>query len=822
MTLLFFPHFADARPFLASTASSLKFADGTQFSATAPQATPLLTIGVPIGLQFGSTPGEIRVQGPGAVRNPDPDNTMLLNREAGLHVQPNQTLALIGGSLSLQGSILTTDGGRIELGSVAGPNLVLLTPISKGWSLSYEGIQNFQDIKLSQQAAVDTSGNGGGDIQVQGNRVILTDGSQMEASTLGAGNGGNLSVNASDLVQVIGTSADGNFPSGLQANAKAGATGEPGNLSITTEKLIASDGGQVITSTSGPENGGNLSVNASDLVQVMGASADGYSPSGLPSGLATIVQGGATGSGGNLRIVTRNLIVSDGAQLSTSTYGQKPGRGGNFSVYASNSVQLSGALLDPQSSYSGLYSQAFKESTADAGDLTIVTGRLILRDGSAVAGGNYGQGHGGNLSVSASSVSLSGINFNGGSSGLFTGNYGVGDGGSIAINSSTLLLSNGAVVSAITRGSGNSGNITVNANRFQADNGSQILTTTFSEGKAGNITLNISKSIAFSNSDPTFTAQLAQYPDRTPTQFGKNVFSNEGSVVSGLFANTAPGSIGEGGSISVTYPTKLTLTDGSTIAVNSLGAGKAGSLNIQAGTIMLDGRSSLLATTAITDGGNVNLQAQDLLLMRHGSQISATAGTAQAGGNGGNVNINTGALTALENSNITANAFQGRGGNVQITAQGIFRSPDSTFSASSRFGINGTVRINTLDVSRNLEVAVLPVRPVDYTKLIAPGCPANARGSKFVVTGSGGLPPSPSDTVSSDNSTIEDWGTVQGKDSRASTVVSSNLNDSDSDGIVKATGWVTDSKGHVVALVAQAPTLTPDIPWLKSPSCHAQ
>lgn len=36
--------------FLTSTASSLNFADGTHFSATAPQTAPLFTVSVPIGL----------------------------------------------------------------------------------------------------------------------------------------------------------------------------------------------------------------------------------------------------------------------------------------------------------------------------------------------------------------------------------------------------------------------------------------------------------------------------------------------------------------------------------------------------------------------------------------------------------------------------------------------------------------------------------------------------------------------------------------------------------------------------------------------------
>ena len=126
--------------FVGSTASSLNFADGNQFSATAPQTTPLLTVSVPLGLQYGGNAGSIQVQGNGQGIW---TTTELIDTTVGLRVQPNQTLAIVGGDIALSGGTLKTAGGRIELGSVTGPNLVSLTPTDKGWSLGYEGVQNF-------------------------------------------------------------------------------------------------------------------------------------------------------------------------------------------------------------------------------------------------------------------------------------------------------------------------------------------------------------------------------------------------------------------------------------------------------------------------------------------------------------------------------------------------------------------------------------------------------------------------------------------------------------------------------------------------------
>lgn len=86
--------------FLASTASRLNFADGTWFSAAAPQTNPLLTISVPIGLQFAGSPGPIHLQGTGHNLISAASGSLPVigagSSSTGLRVQTGKTLALVG------------------------------------------------------------------------------------------------------------------------------------------------------------------------------------------------------------------------------------------------------------------------------------------------------------------------------------------------------------------------------------------------------------------------------------------------------------------------------------------------------------------------------------------------------------------------------------------------------------------------------------------------------------------------------------------------------------------------------------------------------
>jgi len=123
-------------------------------------------------------------------------------------------------------------------------------------------------------------------LTVNTSMLLVQDGAGVSVSTFGEGDSGNLTVDASGSVQVIGTTADSQFFSGLLAQAASGSSGNAGDLTINTGSLLVQDGAQVSTSTFGAGKGGNLTVNASQSVQLIGELA-GQFGSGLISQAAT-------------------------------------------------------------------------------------------------------------------------------------------------------------------------------------------------------------------------------------------------------------------------------------------------------------------------------------------------------------------------------------------------------------------------------------------------------------------------------------------------------------------------------------------------------
>jgi large exoprotein involved in heme utilization and adhesion len=223
-----------------------------------------------------------------------------------------------------------------------------------------------------------TVGSGdAGELTITTGRLLVRDGAQVGTGTFSTGDGGALSVTASDTVEVIGTSSDGRVASGLFTQAQG--SGDAGDLTITTERLLVRDGAQVAAGTARTGEGGTLSVTASDSVEVIGRSANSRFPSGLTA--QTI----GAGNAGDLTIATEQLIIRDGAEVNVSSTGT--GIAGVLQVEA-NSIRL-----DNQGKITA-------DTSGGGGNINLSTGDLILRRGSSISTDARGRDiTGGNITI---------------------------------------------------------------------------------------------------------------------------------------------------------------------------------------------------------------------------------------------------------------------------------------------------------------------------------------------------------------------------------------------------------------------------------------
>ncbi|MDZ8134799.1 MAG: S-layer family protein, partial [Nostoc sp. DedQUE04] len=293
-----------------------------------------------------------------------------------------------------------------------------------------------------------------------------------------AGKGGNLTIDAQD-VQLIGKSADNRFSSGLSASAGSNSTGNAGDLRITTNTLRVSGGAVVSAGTFGAGKGGNLTVDAID-VQLIGTSADNK----VASGLFASAESNSTGNAGDLRITTNTLRVSGGAVVSAGTFGA--GKGGNLTVDAID-VQLIGTSADNKVA-SGLFASAESNSTGDAGDLTIKTNTLLVRDGAGITVESLGTGTAGIMTLNSRSIRLD-------NNALLSGNTQSAidpnrEQATININSQDLLMSRNSNIRTNARGENViGGNININTDFLIAFENSDIRadSTNF---RGGNVRIN--------------------------------------------------------------------------------------------------------------------------------------------------------------------------------------------------------------------------------------------------------------------------------------------------------------------------------------------
>ncbi|WP_168192349.1 filamentous hemagglutinin N-terminal domain-containing protein [Chroococcidiopsis sp. TS-821] len=524
---------------------------------------------------------------------------VLLTNEAGISVagEGGGSIAINARDINLLGGALIA-GIQPELGSVdtqAGD--IILDATGQVTVGEFSLIGNF--------VSPDSNGSGG-NIYIKTESLFVTEGTQISTATFGQGDAGSIEINARDTVTIAGF--DNGERSGIFSTVNIGANGNAGSISVTTTDLSLVDGAQIVANTFGQGNAGSIFVQA-DNVSLDNA-----------SGILSSVSSGAVGNAGDVKIQTRSLSLTNGSQIQALVFreqGEIPGgqgKGGNITINATESVDLVGVssvqlpitspfnlseVLQTEGFSSGIFTSTEKGAIGSGGNIAINTGSLQVRNGAivnaqtlnssdggqitintstftATDGGQVltvsrDRGKAGNITLTATDVTLSGsdpsfferferfgrdiVNNEGAASGLYasTDADSTGDGGTISLATGNLFVSDRAKISAQSLGTGIAGNISIRADEsINADNGeiatsasqsvggainivagdirlhgnSDIRTNVASgAGGGGNITISASSILAFDDSDILAFARDGQGGNitlNTPVFFAEN------------------------------------------------------------------------------------------------------------------------------------------------------------------------------------------------------------------------------------------------------------------------------------------------------------
>ena len=619
---------------------------------------------------------------------------IVVRQSTGLQVSPNQTIGLIGGNLLLEGGMVKAPSGRIELWSVVNSPVSIVTRNAQLGIDTAQPTTNYGDIQLSQQAIADASGVGGGAIAIFGRRISIGEGSQVLTITQGDQPGGNLTIRGSESVQVTGAN-----PSQFTVVASdTTGTGAGGNLTVETGQFLLQGTAYLSASNLGTGKGGNLTIRASQ-----GADLVGIGFNRVEQFLTAILLGQLRPSDrpGGLFAITANGAPAGNMTIETSSLTLRDGAI-VFAPTFGNALAVSGNIniransVDIVGSIVG--NGTSLGSQGASGNVTINADRVTIRDGSLVGSPTLGSGRGGDIAIDASDfVEVSRTLPDAfAPTGILNNTFGTGRGGDIRINTGRLIMREGGVIGA------NSGGVVA----------SQFFTF---GGNGGNITIEARDSVELSGA-------VAVSPER----------QLQGIVTSGPGTTTFSSS--PAGDLTI-RTRRLTLTDGGGISTATVGAGSGGTLTIEASEsvevigksqvggvpsnlVTASGRIDIPQLVARGNGGNLTIKTPTLTV-RDGATLDVRSfGVGNAGtlsvmadairlqnggslnattfaGAGGNIELRSRSLQLLNNSRISTDARNTDGGNIDIRTDTLAALSNSDITANALQGFGGRVTIDT-------------------------------------------------------------------------------------------------------------------------------
>lgn len=453
-----------------------------------------------------------------------------------------------GGNIVVNANRFTaTDGGRLAAGVETTGNSGNITVNANEILLSGKSSTNGSG--FYNEVLSNAEGNAG-DIDIRGGNLVLSKGAIINAQTQGRGKAGSVNIQLRGAVILDGTSedlGDDTFRTEITTAVRQSGEGDGGDIRITAGSLTMTgyyavldpmtygkgNAGNAIIKVNGAVsltesrlyssvsfyaegNGGNVDIQAASLALTEGAfiSVNTFNKGDAGNVLldvkkSTSISNGASiasnvlswideetgetkyavGNSGKVRIVTDSLILTNGGQISASTFAQ--GNAGNVVIQA-NSVNASGTTAD------GKYNSGFLTETHSAwkaGDLNLQVRELNLQNQATISATTYAEGNGGEIQVHTGNLNL------GGGAEIVSRSKGTGKAGNVYLNvDGTLEANNGSISTTSEKSSG--GTISITAKDIHLVNNSDITTSVFSgANNGGNIALNANSIVALDDSD---------------------------------------------------------------------------------------------------------------------------------------------------------------------------------------------------------------------------------------------------------------------------------------------------------------------------------
>ena len=356
---------------------------------------------------------------------------------------------------------------------------------------------------LDGDGLVDVTGVGGHVTIHAGDSLVLSGDSRIASSTNGAGQGGTITIQASQvLLDGPGT--------GISFD-----TQQPfADMTITINILHPNDGDLVVQLES--PTGTRVAL----LAHVGGNGADFTDTQFNDRASTQITTGSETFTGtfkpleplgrlidqpaaGNWTLTVRDQTAGNVGSLESWTIqiGQQTfhSAGGSVPIPDNGNVKSTIVVATPAvSTVAGV-----GESTGIGGDVTIVAGTVTVQNGATLSATTRGDGKGGTLIMNATGP----VVLTGSGSGLFSESKASGDGGNIEVQASRMTMTTGSSISSSSTGSGNAGNIQINAGNQFAMTNSKV-TTEADQASGGTIKITTTPSGTVQLTGSTISASV--------------------------------------------------------------------------------------------------------------------------------------------------------------------------------------------------------------------------------------------------------------------------------------------------------------------------